>query len=233
MNASFTRLNGESPAVKLKAWQNVPLTPGRIPSFYVPPKLHLSVSPRFRKPKDTDEYQLLLPCSPEESPPVSRSPSVSPRVPVKLRFTPSSNRKRREEDESDLFRQAAMSLKHVEKITTPYGFRTLAASPNVSRRESLFHRRRGEEAWPSPAFSPAFPELRDSPMPDTAGQNDEPSPEPCCSAQKSEKRLQLLFSKTRVALKSLTPRSRKNQVATANHLSPPIPIFCILNTCTH
>ncbi|KAK3571608.1 hypothetical protein QTP86_015345, partial [Hemibagrus guttatus] len=22
-------------------------------------------------------------------------------------------------------------------------------------------------------------------------------------------------------------------VATANHLSPPIPIFCILNTCTH
>ncbi|KAK3548364.1 hypothetical protein QTP70_011388 [Hemibagrus guttatus] len=26
---------------------------------------------------------------------------------------------------------------------------------------------------------------------------------------------------------------RRDRVATANHLSPPIPIFCILNTCTH
>ncbi|XP_058260747.1 C2 calcium-dependent domain-containing protein 4C-like [Hemibagrus wyckioides] len=203
--------NGESPAVKLNAWQNVPLTPGRIPSFYVPPKLHLSVSPRFRKPKDSDEYQLLPPCSPEKSSPGSGSP-VSPRFPFKLRFTPRSNRKRLEEDESDPFTKAAMSLKHVEKITTPYGFRTLAASPNVSRRESLFHRRRGEEGCQSPVFSPAFPELRDSPMSDVTGQNDKPSPEPC-SAQKAEKkRLQMIFRKTRVALKSLTPRSRKNHV---------------------
>ncbi|KAK3545252.1 hypothetical protein QTP70_002417 [Hemibagrus guttatus] len=29
------------------------------------------------------------------------------------------------------------------------------------------------------------------------------------------------------------PSLREKGVATANHLSPPIPIFCILNTCTH
>ncbi|GAA6096072.1 C2 calcium-dependent domain-containing protein 4C-like [Tachysurus ichikawai] len=201
--------NGEIPAVKLKAWQNVPLTPGRIPSFYVPQKLHLSVSPRFRKPKDSDEYQLLPPCSPEESSPRSQSP----RFPFKLRFPLLSNRKHSEEDASDPSTQAAMSLKHVEKITTPYGFRTLAASPNVSRRESLFHRRRGQEGCLSPAVSTAFPELIDSPVPNISDQNDDPSPELCCSAPKSEKkRLQLLFSKTRVALKSLTPRSRKKHV---------------------
>ncbi|KAK3565158.1 hypothetical protein QTP86_000356 [Hemibagrus guttatus] len=28
-------------------------------------------------------------------------------------------------------------------------------------------------------------------------------------------------------------RKIKKGVATANHLSPPIPIFCILNPCTH
>lgn len=205
--------NGESPSVKLKAWQNVPLTPGRIPSFYVPPKLHLSISPRFRKPKDTDEYQLLPPSSPEISSPESRSPSASPRFPIKLRFTPRSGRKRSKEDVSDPSTQAAMSLKHVEKVTTPYGFRTLAASPNVSRRESLFHRRRRDEGCQSPALSRAFPELRDSPGSNTAAQNDKRSPEPCCSAQKSErKRLQRLFSKTQIALKSLTPKSRKNHV---------------------
>ncbi|TSK28278.1 C2 calcium-dependent domain-containing protein 4C [Bagarius yarrelli] len=204
---------GESPAFKVKAWQNVPLTPGRIPSFYVPPKLHLSVSPRLRKPKETDEYQLLPPCSPEKSSPGSQSPSASPRFPIKLRFTPRSNQKRREEDTPNPSTQAAMSLKHVEKITTPYGFRTLAASPNVSRRESLFHRRRGEKGCKSPTFSPAFPELEDSPVSNITRQDDEVNPDLCCSAQKSErKRLRGLFSRTRLALRSLTPRNRKGRV---------------------
>lgn len=200
---------GESPAVKLKAWQNVPLTPGRIPSFYVPSKLHLSVSPRFRKHKDEDEYQLLSPSSPENQPAGSRSPSASPRFPIKLRFTPQSNRKRSKVDVCDPSTRAAMSLKHVEKVTTPYGFRTLAASPNVSRRESLFHRQRGEEGCQSPVCSPGFPEIGDSLGSNGAAQGDEPSPEPCSSAQKSEKRLKLLY-KTQTALKSLTPRSKKS-----------------------
>lgn len=186
----------------------MPLTPGRIPSFYVPSKLHLTVSPRFRKHKDADKYQLLPPSSPENPSPGSQSPAASPRFPIKLRFTPQLNKKCINEDVSDPSTQAAMSLKHVEKLTTPYGFHTLASSPNVSRRESLFHRCRGEKGCPP--SSPAFPEPRDSPVSNIAAQHDQQSPEPCCSAQKSErKRLPLLFSKTQTALKSLTPRSRK------------------------
>lgn len=167
--------NGQSPAVKLKTWQNVPLTPGRIPSFYVPSKLHLSVSPRFRKHKDVDEYQLLPPSSPETSSPGSRSPSPSPRFPIKLRFTPLSNRRRLKEDTCDPSRK--------------------------------------KESCPSPAFSSASPKLRDSPASSMADQRDKPSPELCCSAQKSErKRLKVLYNKTQTALKSLTPRSRKTHV---------------------
>ncbi|KAI5621679.1 C2 calcium-dependent domain-containing protein 4C-like [Silurus asotus] len=199
--------NGESPAVKLKAWHNVPLTPGRIPSFYIPPKLHLSVSPRFRRPKESDEYQLLPPSSPPS--PGSKSPSASPRFPVKLRFTPQSRRKPSKEETSDPTTRAAMSLKHVEKVTTPYGFRALASSPNVSRRESLFHRRRGKEGCQSPVCSPASPALEDSPVLNISDQ----SPEPCSSARKSErKRLQMLLSKTQTALRTLTPRSRKTHI---------------------
>lgn len=205
--------NQESSTVKSKVWQNVPLTPGRIPSFCIPPKLHLSISPRFRKFKETDEDLLLSPSSSEEMSPGSLSPAASPHFPVKLRFTPRSNRKRSKEDASDLSTEAAMSLKHVEKVTTPYGFRTLAASPSVSRRESLFHKHRGEEGGQSPAFSPPLSEPRVTPIPNSADQNNKQSPKPCWSGQKSEKKgLPLLFSKTQVALKSLTPRSRKNPV---------------------
>lgn len=39
---------------------------------------------------------------------------------------------------SDPTTRAAMSLPHLSKITTPYGFLTLAESPCVRRRESLF-----------------------------------------------------------------------------------------------
>jgi len=39
---------------------------------------------------------------------------------------------------SDPTTSAAMSLPHLCKITTPYGFLTLAESPSVRRRESLF-----------------------------------------------------------------------------------------------
>lgn len=203
--------NGQSPAVKLKTWQNVPLTPASMPSFCVP-KRHLSVSPHFRKHKDADEYQLLS-SSPENASPGSQSPAVSPRFfPIKLHITPQSNRKRVKEDASDPSTRAAMSLKHVEKVTTPYGFRTLASSPNVSRRESLFHRRRGKEGCRFPVLPSACPDPRDSPMSNTEAQRDE-GPEPCSSAQKTErKRLPLLFSKTQTALKSLTPRKRKNHV---------------------
>ncbi|XP_035288197.1 C2 calcium-dependent domain-containing protein 4C-like [Anguilla anguilla] len=42
------------------------------------------------------------------------------------------------EDLSDPLSRAAMSIPHLPKITTPYGFLTLGESPSVRRRESLF-----------------------------------------------------------------------------------------------
>ncbi|CAI5787878.1 Hypothetical predicted protein [Podarcis lilfordi] len=39
---------------------------------------------------------------------------------------------------SDPVTQAAFSLPHLPKITTPYGFLTLGESPNIRRKESLF-----------------------------------------------------------------------------------------------
>ncbi|KAJ8398496.1 hypothetical protein AAFF_G00427510 [Aldrovandia affinis] len=42
------------------------------------------------------------------------------------------------EDLSDPVSRAALSLPHLPKITTPYGFLTLGESPSVRRRESLF-----------------------------------------------------------------------------------------------
>lgn len=44
---------------------------------------------------------------------------------------------------SDPTTRAAMSLPHLSKITTPYGFLTLAESPCVRRRESLFFEENG------------------------------------------------------------------------------------------
>lgn len=183
-----------------------------MPSFHALSKLHLSVSPRFRKHKDADEYQLLPPSSPDASSAGSQSPSPSPRFPIKLCFTPQSNRKRIKEDTCDPSTQAVMSLKPVEKVTSPYGFCTRTSSPNV-RRESLFHRRRGKESCQSPVFSSASPQLRDSTVSNITNQQDEPSPDRCCSAQKSErKRLKVLYNKTQTALKSLTPRNKKTHV---------------------
>lgn len=47
---------------------------------------------------------------------------------------------------SDPTTRAAMSLPHLSKITTPYGFVTLGESPCVRRRESLFFEESGKHA---------------------------------------------------------------------------------------
>lgn len=41
-------------------------------------------------------------------------------------------------EHSDPLMRAALSLPHLSKITTPYGFLTLGESPNIRRKESLF-----------------------------------------------------------------------------------------------
>uniref|UniRef100_A0ACB8EP68 Uncharacterized protein n=1 Tax=Sphaerodactylus townsendi TaxID=933632 RepID=A0ACB8EP68_9SAUR len=50
----------------------------------------------------------------------------------------SSEQLERAGDHSDPVTRAALSLPHLSKITTPYGFLTLGESPRVRRKESLF-----------------------------------------------------------------------------------------------
>lgn len=132
-----------------KACRHLPLTPERIPSFIIPPKIHLR-SPRAQLRQDTDRKQLLK--SPEScakthlrrgllSPSFSL-PERSPRF-FRLHASPLAtlghSPGRVSKDGADLSTRAAMGLEHVKKISTPFGFRTLAESPHVRRRESLFH----------------------------------------------------------------------------------------------
>lgn len=102
------------------------LTPERIPTFLIP-----SRSPR-PQPGSSDRTRLLS--DPDEDSP-SRAPSVTLR---RRAAAPAADT-----PDTDLTTRAAMSLPHVEKVTTPYGFRAvLAASPCTRRRESLFHQRK-------------------------------------------------------------------------------------------
>lgn len=121
------------------------LTPERIPSFLIPSRSPFLVSPRLRR-TSTDRTRLLSDTdSTDTSPPVSpASPCqvASPRCLLRLP-TPRMGRLRRAaaaEEPDEAATQVALSLQHVPKVTTPYGFRVLAASPCTSRRESLFHR---------------------------------------------------------------------------------------------
>lgn len=113
------------------------LTPERIPSFLIP-----SRSPRLRR-GSSDRTRLLL--DPEDDT-VAAAPAVSPRGSLLRVPSPRVRPPRRaaagaEDADTDLTTRAAMSLPHVGKVTTPYGFRAvLAASPCTRRRESLFHK---------------------------------------------------------------------------------------------
>ncbi|KAG7471552.1 hypothetical protein JOB18_047353 [Solea senegalensis] len=116
------------------------LTPERIPTFIIP-----SCSPLFALSPhrgSSDRMRLLSEPDDDDSPRGSPAPAASPRF--RLRLPPRIRTPRRaaaESADTDLTTRAAMSLPHVEKVTTPYGFRAvLTASPCTCRRESLFHR---------------------------------------------------------------------------------------------
>ncbi|XP_051811670.1 C2 calcium-dependent domain-containing protein 4C-like [Acanthochromis polyacanthus] len=103
------------------------LTPDRIPSFFI--LSSLSPQPQRAEPERT---RLLS--DHDETPP---KPASSHQYLLHPRHGPA------ESADTDLTTRAAMSLSHVPKVTTPYGFSAvLAASPCTNRRESLFHRNR-------------------------------------------------------------------------------------------
>lgn len=122
------------------------LTPDRIPKFCIP---SLEVDHSVFQPAWTGEGV-------QETSPRSRPSEEAIRRPRRVRSSPEiSLRKdfhnegiRYERDasfssldlgaHSDPVTQAALSLPHLAKITTPYGFLTLGECPKVRRKESLF-----------------------------------------------------------------------------------------------
>lgn len=118
------------------------MTPDRVPKFTIPP---LATMTRTRYTALHNELQK----SGEGSPKSCRRCTVACLgLPCRSRCTthhPSETVSERglwldlaNEDLSDPVTRAAMSIPHLQKITTPYGFLALGESPCVQRRESLF-----------------------------------------------------------------------------------------------
>lgn len=199
------------------------LTPERIPDFLIPsrspllllsPRCHRSSPDRTRLLSDHDDDSSAG--SPAEIP---LSPAASPRFRLRL-LRPRSRAPRRaaaataaESADTDLTTRAAMSLPHVEKVTTPYGFRAvLAASPCTRRRESLFHRSK----------SAKVPESTDLEVPDQQDRMDSP-PAPSPGAGPGRSRVSLRpvkalglqvmkeFKRPAAALKARSPRARRTE----------------------
>lgn len=199
--------------------QILALTPKRIAKFTIPPKL--SLSPRFYLKLDNDEdtQELLSSESPETQSPTHLPSVASPSISAKLRFTPKMKRLQRTttEDLSDPTTRAAMSLEHVGKVTTPYGFRTLAASPTVSRRESLFHKRgrcAEKKVTVDLEISPSSKStLCNTTKKDCSDKTFQESPSELRSPRKSKRQgLEMLFHKPLAVLKTLTPKRKNSPV---------------------
>ncbi|NWS75002.1 C2C4C protein, partial [Crotophaga sulcirostris] len=114
------------------AFANV-LTPDRIPEFCIPPRLSSPApvrgagSPQDCGSEDTDLH----------SPGCSPSPSWPHLIQVEsAEELPSLEE---ESTNSDPQSQAALSLPHLLRAPTSYGFCTLLESPHTRRKESLFH----------------------------------------------------------------------------------------------
>lgn len=131
------------------------LTPDRMPTFFIPSRSPLlCVSPRpcrlsdrTRLLSDTEDDSPgpNSPESPARPAAAASSPSFLLRLPPRVRRlrrpARAATAAASAEPDTDVTTRAAMSLQHVAKVTTPYGFRAvLAASPCTRRRESLFHR---------------------------------------------------------------------------------------------
>lgn len=122
------------------------LTPDRIPKFCIP---SLEVDHSAFQPAETGEGV-------QETSPRGRPSEEAIRRPRRVRSSPEISLKKEFHNEgircerdasffslelgahSDPGTQAALSLPHLAKITTPYGFLTLGECPKVHRKESLF-----------------------------------------------------------------------------------------------
>ncbi|XP_066577062.1 C2 calcium-dependent domain-containing protein 4A-like [Amia ocellicauda] len=144
----------ERPLARNKDIFSVVVTPDRIPQFFIPSleveHFFVQVNNRERGQSDCASPELPVPCC---TPPNRNTPeSCSARRGLPARretlckkasfqsfdgsFFPLELE--RAADHSDPATRAALSLPHLAKITTPYGFLALGESPNIRRKESLF-----------------------------------------------------------------------------------------------
>ncbi|CDQ63278.1 unnamed protein product [Oncorhynchus mykiss] len=105
------------------------ITPDTIPEFCIPPKI-----PSFQEPKGTEQSRQA---------PIIRAPTrklISPHI-IQVENVDESPYDCSDEEttNADPQSQAALSLPHMAKAQTCYGFCTLLESPHTRRKESLFH----------------------------------------------------------------------------------------------
>eukprot|EP00061_Rhincodon_typus_P009689 g33364.t1 len=119
---------------------SVMVTPDRIPKFFIPPLgVHLQREQGQRAQRGSSAPDLLLSAREEgsKSPSSERSCSEPNVAREGLQKRPSCGGQAAG-DHSDPPTRAAMSLPHLQKITTPYGFPALGEVPHIKRKESLF-----------------------------------------------------------------------------------------------
>lgn len=123
------------------------LTPERIPTFINPLRSPLLAYSRLRL-GSPDRTRLLSDCddggsSGGSQPNTPTNPGASQGLTLRLPspFPVLGRARSASPDHVDPITRAAMSLTHIPKVTTPYGFTgVLVKSPCTNRRESLFHR---------------------------------------------------------------------------------------------
>lgn len=157
---TWTGSKTSRPPPREKAWQrrrdvfSVVVTPDRIPKFCIPSLEvdHLAVHAEPAEKSQEPSLGSTVPGEVVQRPRATRSQSewcVRKRIlgqgtwcrGESLESTGvlfSSEHLERAGDHSDPATRAALSLPHLPKITTPYGFLTLGESPNIRRKESLF-----------------------------------------------------------------------------------------------
>ncbi|XP_055788907.1 C2 calcium-dependent domain-containing protein 4A [Salvelinus fontinalis] len=119
------------------------ITPDTIPEFCIPPKI-----PSFQEPKGTEQCRQapiirVSLCESERGSPKREAPTrklISPHI-IQVENVDESPYDCSDEEttNADPQSQAALSLPHVAKAQTCYGFCTLLESPHTRRKESLFH----------------------------------------------------------------------------------------------
>ncbi|KAL4646705.1 C2 calcium-dependent domain-containing protein 4C-like [Arapaima gigas] len=106
------------------------MTPDRVPEFTIPP---LGTVGRARTLPTSDDFESSGTGPPKNARPYHMTWSRHSAPPEHAAWGDLLR-----EDLTDPVTRAAMSLPHLPKITTPYGFLALGESPCVRRRESLF-----------------------------------------------------------------------------------------------